>query len=72
MLAEILPFIDKLSHQQTSDLLTAFNSNAEVHNSFGFNGNKPTLFGQGLPHHLTRLTGNKYGFSQLGKIEIIP
>ncbi len=72
MLAEILPFIDRLSFHQASDLASAFYNNGQVSSSYGFNGNKPNLFGQGLPHHLTRLTGNKYGFSQSGKIEIVP
>ncbi len=72
ILAEILPFIDKLSRQQTSGLLSAFNSNGEVRNSFGFNGKKPQSYGEGLAVHLSRLTGHTYRFSQSGEIVTTP
>jgi hypothetical protein len=71
-LAEILPFIDKLSYQQGNGLLFAFNDNGQVRASFGFNGEKPRLFGKGLVHHLNRLTDNKYRLLKSGKLEIIP
>jgi hypothetical protein len=59
-LAEILPFIDKLSHQQARRLVSAYNDNAQVRNSFGFNGKKPIYYGEGLAFHLKRLTGQTY------------
>ena len=71
-LAEILPFIDKLSSQQSSDLLSGFNGNGQVSASFGFNGKRPYSSGNGLPYHLSRLTGHEYRFSQSGEIEITP
>jgi hypothetical protein len=66
ILAEILPFIDRLSHQQATRLVSAYNDNGEVHNSFGFNGKYPGKYGVGLPFHLNRLTGQAYKFSYSG------
>lgn len=71
-LSEILPFIDKLSDQQASHLISAFNENGEVRGSFGFSGKKPHYYGDGLASHLSRLTGRTYRFSQSGKIEVMP
>ena len=70
LLSEILPGIDKLSDRQANDLVAAFNDNGQVRSSFGFNGEKPRLFGRGLVFHLIRLTGKKYRYSSSGKIEI--
>lgn len=70
-LAEMLKFIDKLSLQQTNDLLTAFSGNMQVHDSFGFNGNNPRYYGKGLVYHLNRLSNKTYRFSQSGEIEIV-
>ncbi len=72
ILAKMLVSIDKLSSQQTSDLLSAFNGNMQVQDSFGFNGRKPKYFGKGLAYHLSRLSNQVYRFSQSGKIEIAP
>lgn len=59
-LACILPFIEKINESQEVRLLAAYNENGEVTGSFGFNGSKPTLYGQGLAFHLNRLTGKTY------------
>jgi hypothetical protein len=56
-LAEILPNLTKLSGNQRLDLIAAFNQNSEVRGSFGFNGRNPFNYGEGLVHHLNRLTG---------------
>ena len=69
ILGELLPFIDNLTDQQTSDLITAFNENRDVRNSYGFNGKRPGQFGNGLLLHLPRLTGNSYKLSHGGIIE---
>ncbi len=70
-LAEILPFIDKLSHQQAIRLVSAYNENGQVRESYGFNGKRPNYYGKGLPFHLNRLTGQEYKFSYSGlKIEL--
>jgi hypothetical protein len=70
-LAEILPFIDRLSHQQATSLVSAYNDNGQVHKSYGFNGKNPGTYGNGLPFHLNRLTGQTYNFSYSGfKIEL--
>jgi hypothetical protein len=71
-LAGILPSIDKLSDQQARDLISAFNENGQVRDSFGFNGSKPSLFGDGLVPHLNRLTGTRYELSLTGIIQAKP
>lgn len=67
-LSKILPIITKLSDQQTSDLISAFNENEQVRWSHGFKGDKPGTYGKGLVFHLNRLD-KKYELSDLGKIE---
>ncbi|MCX5888657.1 MAG: toll/interleukin-1 receptor domain-containing protein [Deltaproteobacteria bacterium] len=69
-LAEILPFIEKLSDHQASLLISAFNNKRKVSESFGFNGKWPSSYGDGLPFHLSRLTGRTYEISDSGKIEL--
>ena len=69
LLSEILPNIDKLNKQQAIKLVSAFNNNGQVRSSFGFNGEKPRYYGDGLVPHLNRLTGRKYKISRSGKIE---
>lgn len=71
-LSEILPYIDKLSVQQADLLVSAFNENGQMRNSFGFNGKMPRRYGDGLMHHLTRLTGQKYVLTRLDKIALVP
>lgn len=68
ILSEILPFINKLSDQQAHDLISAYNENGEVSGSFGFNGKKPSEYGDGLIHHLYWLTGRTYKLSANNKI----
>lgn len=71
-LSEILSCIDKLSPQQADLLVSAFNDNGNVHMSYGFNGKMPRPFGDGLMHHLTRLTGQKYILTRFDKIALVP
>jgi len=68
-LSEILPHIDKLSEKQANCLISAFNENGQVQDSFGFNGKMPHRYGDGLPSHLSRLTGQTYRLSRTGRIE---
>ena len=42
-LSEILPSIDNLSDQQVDGLMSAFNKNGQLRDSYGFNGKKPRL-----------------------------
>jgi hypothetical protein len=65
-LAEILPFIEKLSQQQANRLVSAFKQNGQVRSSYGFNGRKPNYYGMGLPFHLSGLTGKTYKLSYSG------
>lgn len=71
-ISEIFPFIDKLSGQQVNHLISAFNENGQVCDSFGFNGKNRYKYGDGLVSHLSRLTGRTHRFTQSGKIEIVP
>ena len=71
-LSEILPSIDKLSDEQASSLMSAFNENGQGRDSYGFNGQKPRFYGVGLASHLSRLTGRTYRFLGSGKIEVKP
>ena len=68
-LAGILPFISKISDQQVNLLISAFNNNMQVRDSYGFNGKRPSYYGDGLPSHLNRLTGRSYEISFSGLIE---
>lgn len=70
ILAEILPFIDRLSEEQAGGLVAAYNDNDQVRGSFGFNGGRPVSYGDGLASHLIRLTGKKYGLSSSGKLRV--
>jgi hypothetical protein len=69
-LAEILPLIDNLSDQQAKLLVSAFNENVQVRESFGFNGKRPFSYGNGLPFYLNRLTGKVYEIAGSGMIEM--
>jgi len=70
--AEMLPSIDQLLEGQVEQLIVAFNSNAQVRESYGFNGKNPAHFGLGLPYHLTRLTGRKYELNSRDRIQLVP
>ena len=67
-LSELLPYIDSLSDSQIDKMINAFNENSQVYDCYGFNGKKPTFYGEGLLHHLRRITGNDYKLSNRGKI----
>ena len=67
-LSQILPSIERLSDQQATNLASAFNENGQARDSFGFNGKKPHLYGEGLVPHLNRLTGKEYRLSVFWKI----
>jgi TIR domain len=71
ILAEILPHIDRLSNQQVSLLVTAYNENSELRGSFGFNGKNSRYYGAGLPYHLNRVTGKSYSLTRAGRIELV-
>jgi hypothetical protein len=69
-LAAVLPEIDQLTDEQADALISAFNQNVEVSGSFGFNGAKPRLYGDGLLAHLQRLNGRKYKMTPAGNIKV--
>jgi hypothetical protein len=61
LLARALPGIESASDQQIDELVTAANENTEVRYSFGFRGNKPSQYGDGLIPHLHRLGSRRFG-----------
>ena len=67
-LAQVLPEIDRLTLKQVEDLVHTYNTDSELRGSFGFNGNKPNLYGKGLAYHLTRITGHRYAQDETGQI----
>jgi hypothetical protein len=71
-LANILPTIETLSTEQEKRLVNAYNTNAEVSGSFGFSGSRPRTYGDGLPVHLKRITGNEYVFDREYKLVVRP
>ena len=71
LLAAILPDIDQLTDVQADALVSAYNKNKEVSGSFGFEGSKPRLYGDGLFTHLKRLNGRKYKQLPSGNIRVV-
>ena len=67
-LALKLPLIGELSLEQEETLVRVFNQNPQVSGSFGFDGERPATYGQGLAHHLQRITGNNYVYPRSGRI----
>jgi hypothetical protein len=60
VLAHALPAIEKATDQQIDELIAAVNANEQVRYSFGFRGNKRTLYGDGLIPHLHRLGSRRF------------
>jgi hypothetical protein len=58
MLAMVLSSIVSVHREQADLLVDAYNGSFELRGSFGFNGNRPPVYGPGLLHHLQR-----WGFS---------
>jgi hypothetical protein len=71
LLAVILPDIDQLTDDQADALVSAYNENGEVSGSFGFDGSKPRLYGDGLFAHLKRLNGRNYKQLPNGNIKVV-
>ncbi len=72
LLATILPHIDHIAEEQTNKLVLAFNENADVRGSYGFNGKYPAKFGPGLATYLSRATDRKYVVRPSGEMEVVP
>jgi hypothetical protein len=63
IIAEILPALKGLDEDQIQGLIDAYNSNTEVHGSWGFNGTRPGSYGRGLIGHLERWAPGEYEMS---------
>ena len=70
-LAAIFPDIEELTGEQADALISAYNNNVQVGGSYGFNGGKPRLYGDGLFAHLKRLNGRKYKVTSAGNIKVM-
>lgn len=66
-LAQLLPGLTTMPDWALSRLISAFNDNPEIVDSFGFTGSRPKEYGPGLIHYLRELTGKKYELKD-GKI----
>ncbi len=71
-LAEVLPYIDKLTDDQAKRCVSIFNENSEIRGSFGFNGTRSRYYGDGLAAHLSRMTGRKYSITPSGTMRSTP
>lgn len=60
-LSRILPSIEGLTKEQVSRMVAAFKENEFVNNSYGFNGTRPSQFGDGLPALLSEITEQPFG-----------
>lgn len=67
-LSKLLPHIQALTERQADELARAFNGNSQLRGSYGFNGEKPYRYGEGLAAHLSRATGRKYFYTSSGTI----
>jgi len=64
LLSKILSSIEKLDDDQIAELVDAYNSNGQVYDSYGFNGDQSHTYGSGLVPHLHRLGSQKYEMSR--------
>lgn len=70
LLSKLLPDIEELDARRVELLIAASNGNTNVRESYGFSGEKPSVYGDGLVGHLARITGKTFMRDEEGKIEI--
>jgi hypothetical protein len=68
ILAELLPYIEKITQEGAESLVSAYNDNDEVSGGYGFNGKKPQFYGEGLVYHLKRLGVGGYEYDKNNRI----
>lgn len=68
-LSQVFPEIDRLTIVQADEMMATFNENTDLNGSWGFNGTRPGLYGDGLAPLLSRATGLKYARASSGNIE---
>lgn len=59
-LAKLLPGLTTMPVRTVNRMISAFNNNPQIIDSFGFDGSKPKEYGPGFIHYLEKLTGKKY------------
>jgi|GEM_PF-3243907 hypothetical protein len=72
LLAGILPSIEQLDDNQVAALVDAYNSNEQVHGSYGFNGSRRYRYGHGLLPPLNRFGSQQYEMSDAPYYHIRP
>jgi hypothetical protein len=69
ILSQVLPNIEKLTKGQAERMMSAYNGDPQLGGSFGFNGARPSYYGEGLAVHLSRATGHKYVATASGEVK---
>ena len=69
-LANVFESLPNLKNKQVKELVEAYNENSQINGSFGFNGKKPRIYGDGLLAHLPRLNKNYHYKKNNGKITL--
>ena len=69
-LAEYFPLFSRLSEAQVDELADAYNSNAELAGSYGFNGGESGLFGPGLIRFLNQWSDRTFEFDAEAYIQL--
>lgn len=69
-LSKTLGQVDSMTKAQANRLMNAFNRNRQLRESYGFNGEKPYYYGDGLAAHLSRATGAQYVMTSSGQIKL--
>jgi hypothetical protein len=59
-LANAFPHIQKLAEAEVDTLIDAYNSNSQLQGSYGFDGTKPSKYGQGLLHYLNKWSSRAF------------
>ena len=65
VLAQALPGLEALTERQANDLVSAYNGNYELRGGWGFNGEKPKEYGQGLLYYLNQRSHNRFRSARL-------
>lgn len=70
ILAKVLPALDRLTDEQVDELMTAYNETSELRGGWGFNGDRPGMYGPGLVHYLNQPGRRTFGLRD-GLIKVI-
>jgi TIR domain len=72
ILAKVLPSIENLSTAQIDEIVSVYNDTDELQGSFGFNGLRSSMYGNGIVSHLNRLDStHQFRFSKARLVETV-